>query len=224
MIWSSRERWPKPRPELLAAYADGELEGPAFRQLKAQVESWLAAHPQAAADLAADRHLEDLLRRCPAPGPSEDLWDAVQGRVRSDLERLAAAGRQGFSLRRRLTAAMAGLTSAAAAVWLALSLVPRPASPELSRATHPARVADQDVAFPVATEDEVEILSVQGEDTGTVVVGQMPLQGPMELAGPGDVTLTSVRPARADNMMPDVRMDDTDTPLVWARLEGEREE
>ena len=51
-------RWPR----LLAAYADGELDAAG----RARVEAWLAANPDARADLEAQRRL----------GPRGPLWEA----------------------------------------------------------------------------------------------------------------------------------------------------
>src|SRR5205823_2431220 len=47
-----------PSPGQLAAYVDGELDAAACRR----VEAWLAAHPEAAAEIEAQRRLADLWR------------------------------------------------------------------------------------------------------------------------------------------------------------------
>jgi hypothetical protein len=71
----------------------------------------------------------------------------------------------------------------------------------------------------VATMDEVEILRVEGADTGTLVVGALPVHGPLELADPGEVTVTSIEPDARDQMVPVMRS--TGRPMIWARLESE---
>ena len=97
------------------------------------------------------------------------------------------------------------------------------------RAQQPPRIpapAPEDVieVFPVAIASEVSILSVEGADTQTVVVGRLPLLGAMELAGPGDVALTSVQPDRRDNMVPHVRIGGAHRPMIWAPVEAEASE
>ncbi len=83
-------------------------------------------------------------------------------------------------------------------------------------------VAD-DAPFPVATEQEVVILRVDGADTGTLVVGLLPLHGPLELAGPGDVTLTSAEPAQRDNLVAELHDMGSGRPIIWARAEAEED-
>jgi hypothetical protein len=67
--------------------------------------------------------------------------------------------------------------------------------------------------------DEVEILRVEGADTGTLVVGALPVHGPLELADPGEVTVTSIEPDARDQMVPVIRS--TGRPMIWARLDSE---
>jgi hypothetical protein len=86
----------------------------------------------------------------------------------------------------------------------------------------PAIVKADDVeVFPVATADEIAILHVAGADTHTVIVGELPVLGPLELAGPGEVALTSVQPDVRDNMMPHIRMGGANRPMIWARVAEE---
>ncbi len=80
-----------------------------------------------------------------------------------------------------------------------------------------------DSPFPVASESEVVILHVDGADAGTLVVGELPLQGPLELVGPGEVTFSSVQPAQRDNMLPEVYANGPGRPIVWARAENEED-
>src|SRR5947199_9164645 len=70
-----------PRPELLAAYADGELDP----ETRARVERWLAEHPEARDQLRAQRDLSPenwhLWQNAEPPAPSEDTWAAVRQSV-----------------------------------------------------------------------------------------------------------------------------------------------
>jgi anti-sigma factor RsiW len=66
----SRPEGAGPTPQLLAAYVDGEL-GPADR---AAVDAWLCDHPEARADVAAQRRLTHLWRAAPPPDPGDAAW------------------------------------------------------------------------------------------------------------------------------------------------------
>ena len=72
--------------------------------------------------------------------------------------------------------------------------------------------------FPIARQDEVEILHIDGDDLASVVVGRLPLVGAIELAEPGEVEVTSLQPAHGDNMTP---MVPRGRPMIWAKLETE---
>lgn len=109
----------------------------------------------------------------------------------------------------------AGAAATAAAVWLAFALFSTPHTDSARTDTAPP------AAFLVASSDEIEILSVDGAATSSLVVGQVPVQGSLELLSPGDVTLTSVQPAEGDNMMPRVHLKGHETPLIWARVDSE---
>jgi hypothetical protein len=210
------------RAELLAAYADGELDGDDFLALRRRVEGWLARHPEAAAELESLRRLRHLWRLAAPADPGEVAWAAVSSGIQDRLAR-AGAGRGPW---RRWVRVLAWGAAAAILAWLALALLPgRPDDRPLAQnqnGTGTQAVPDDD-PFPVATADEVEILSVQGADTGSLVVGNLPVDGELVLAAPGDVTLRSVRPAARDNMVPDVVLQGAGAPMIWARIAGERE-
>jgi hypothetical protein len=213
-----------PSPEQLAAFADGELDAGPLAPLKPYVEEWLRDHPEARAEVEAQHRLADLWRATTPPDPGEAAWAALFARLPDALPLDTEAGRR----RWRWLAWVAGtVATTAAAVGLALYLL-RPAADD-GRAGHDVRPpvqaapgADDDLTpFPVATADEVQILRVDGADTGTLVVGELPVRGALVLVGPGDVTITSVQPAADDNMVPQVRLEGARTPVVWAPLEGE---
>ena len=95
------------------------------------------------------------------------------------------------------------LAACAAAVWLTVvllrphdnaDLVDRRAVPSPREKEAPDRKAAKAVPaavepFEVATADEVEILSVRGADTGTLVVGEVPVRGELVLPLPGEVEI-----------------------------------
>ena len=224
MIAWKEDDGPPPSPEQLAAYADGELDGrPEMEPLRRRIEAWLARHPEAAADLNAQRRLAQLWQATTPPEPSEAAWQDVLARL-EPLPATAERGRRGPGLRFAAWA-VAALAATAAAVWLALALFPPGAGPEIARQRPrdleqrkpplPATPAAEPMEpFAVATADEVEILSIGGADTGTVAVGEMPLSGPMLLVQAGEVEVQHVEP--------EVRTGANGSPMLWAPLASER--
>jgi hypothetical protein len=204
-----------PSPELLAAYGDGELDGngPCFAMRK-RLEAWLADHPDAAASIEGQRRLAEWFRATSPPEPTGTAWAAVSARV----QRLARP-RSASTRARRVWLGVLGAT-AAAGLWLALGLLPTNHQHKLPGTAAPGLSGDLAEAFAVATAAEVEILSVQGEDTASLPVGELPVQGSLVLLEPGEVTLTSVEPTQ-DNMVPAVRTGGN-APVIWAPVDAER--
>jgi anti-sigma factor RsiW len=196
-----------PEPELLAAYFDGELEDRA--DLRRQVEDWLARDPEAQADLEGQRRLRELWQETTPPEPEPQQWQRV-------LAQVAQARR---AAPRRWPAALLAVAACIAvfvglAAWL---LQPGPAPVPIA-ANKPAEVVE---VYPVASADEVVILHVEGDDKQTLVVGEFPLHGPLELAAPGDVERISSEPDARDQMVPDFRLQGPQHPMIWARLDSE---
>jgi hypothetical protein len=116
---------------------------------------------------------------------------------------------------------IAGLLAlTAAALWLALSLLPGPDGNQKASLVDPADDANE--ALPVALAEEIEILSVEEKDAPSLVVGELPVRGPLELLAPGEMDVTSVQPADRDNMVPDYPRQGPATPMIWAHLDSER--
>jgi hypothetical protein len=209
MNWHDGNDKREPSPELLAAYAAGALDrDPALASVKQELEAWLAGHPEARAEADAHRRLHELWQQTTPVEPDAAAWAAVSARIQSARPR-------GARLPRGWIAAISGIT--AAAIWLLLTLLSSgPDRPERRQAPVAA-----EQAFAVATSEEIEILSVEGEDTHTLVVGDLPVRGPLELLGPGEVDVTSVAPAARDNMRPEVRAAPA-APMIWAILDSER--
>jgi hypothetical protein len=205
-----------PSPELLAAYADGELDrDAALAPYKNQVEQWLAAHPEAAHRLEEQQRLQELWRRTTPKEPASATWSTVLARIESAPRQPAA--RRGP----RYWGRIAGLLAlTAAALWLALSLLPGPDGNQKASLVDPADDANE--ALPVALAEEIEILSVEEKDAPSLVVGELPVRGPLELLAPGEMDVTSVQPADRDNMVPDYPRQGPATPMIWAHLDSER--
>lgn len=198
--------------EILAAYADGEFEGrDDLAVLRRRVEDWLASHPEASAELAEIRRLKRLWQATTPSSPSSGKWTAVL----RELERTPAEAKPRGTAWRR-PAALAAALAASIALVVALGSFERPRP-----LPHNPPVAVEEAPLPVAAANEVEILHVDGADTHTLVVGELPLQGPILLAGPGDVTVTSIQPAARDNMVPEVNTKGPGRPMIWARAETE---
>ncbi len=207
-----------PRPELLSQYYDGELDHDPAR--KSLVENWLATCPEAAEQIETYENIEQLLEQTVPLEPDDFQWQKVVLGIEDGCRR---RHERWAWLSRRLAAGMLGST--AAAVLLTLMLIPKPQTDQQARPA-PTQVEAKPSEAPVdpwqvATSDEIEILRVGGDDTGSLVVGDPPVEGMLELASPGEVTLYSVEPAE-DNMIPDVRFQGPSAPIVWAQLDSER--
>ncbi len=164
-------------PELLAGYADGELPPAECRC----VEAWLDAHPEARADVEAQRRLARLFDEAAAPSPADERWAEALGQVQ---QRLAAP-----TGRRRWAAVAVAVLAAAAAVLLALALKGPPGG-HVSPVDQPPPAGEE--PWEVVSADDVEILSMDDRDRGTLVVGEPPVNEPMELLTEDEVKVNKL--------------------------------
>jgi hypothetical protein len=74
----------------------------------------------------------------------------------------------------------------------------------------------------VAQSEEIEVMRVNGADTDALPVGRLPVHGPLVLAQAGEVSFRHMD-AGVDQREPEVHMGNQETPMVWARMEGEAE-
>lgn len=181
----------KPTPEQLAAYADGELDAAARRQCA----DWLDAHPDAAAEVEAWRRLARVWESAAPPEPGPAAWDAALGRIANSLpgdsRGPVRAGRR-FIL-------WSSLLAAAAAAALTVSL-----SAKLFRVV-PADSSDdpnEREPYPVATADEVTIISMDIRDTEALVVVLPPIHGPLDFAAFEDIEVVETLPPHQDAAAP----------------------
>jgi hypothetical protein len=194
MMSEPADPW-KPSPELLAAFVDGELYGPEARR----VEAYLAEHPEAQAEVADQRRLERLWDRTTPAQPGRASWQRT-------LDRIFAGPRRIEPRPRRWT-----LVATAAALAAALAIV---VWSSMSRPTSPTKVE----SLPVAQNSEVEIIRIDGDDVGAIVIGRLPLVGVLELANAGEVEITGMHQA---NNRPMVQVEGR-SPMIWAKLESEQ--
>jgi anti-sigma factor RsiW len=203
-----------PTPQQLAAYADGELDATdALAPLRQHIEAWLALHPEARAELEAQRHLRRIWDETTPPEPSEAAWRRLLARLPAEPVKTPATVR-GPALSRWIAAAV---VAAAAGLFFAL----RPAEEVLPPVAdqRPQRVAmlDDGATFEVASADEIEVLSVEGRDTHTLAVRDLSIRSLLELLGPGEMTMMQPAPDAAIH----VRNDGQTAPVVWARTGNE---
>lgn len=172
-----------PTPRQLAAYGDGELDA----RTRARVAVWLEQHPEVAAELEAGQVLERVWAAGPLPEPSDADWVAVQKQLHAAL----------YSRPRALPArhGLGWAKAARAAAALLVILLHRP----IGKDEPPPPAA---TPFAVVSANDVEILSMDAADADALVIGEMPMRGPVVLAGPGDVVL--------DSFLPD---NDMETPM-----------
>ncbi len=203
-----------PAPEaLLAGYVDGELTAAE----RAAVETRLARDPAAAAEVEGQRALLRLWPTVPPPEPSPFLWARTLTGITAGL---AVAGAvptavvRAVKLPARRPAwfrAALRWTGAAAAVLLVLVLNPMaPHEPAPVPAAEP---------FPVATSEDVDIVTLNAADADRLVVGNVPVRGPLDLAAPGDVVVVSIQPD-VDGMLPYLRIHaENPSPMIVAPLD-----
>jgi len=223
MNLSGGESW-TPTAQMLAAYADGELDGrPELAELRCRLEQWLASHPETAADVEAQRDVSQWMAATTPAEPDPAVWQAMWSRIKTATP----------SKRKPAASWLIGLTAAglAAAVLLMASVQWR-TTPTLAtnQVANQPPVVDAsrptlNVAEPqpetievlqVAAASEIEIIQVSGSDTETLVIGQPPLSGPLVLMQPGEVDIAL--PADTNTAL---RFGGGSAPMLWTRLPGE---
>jgi hypothetical protein len=207
-----------PPPELLAAYADGELDGhDAVLPLKHKVEAWLKAHPEARADLEAQVRLRRLWRDTAPAEPDDAAWNRVLARLPIPPSPVAKTR---FPI--RWAAALLLASAASVAVYFGTRHSDAPGAAGLADAVIPAKNntppnesgLDNGEIFAVATSDEIEILRVEGQDVRALAVSDPNLHR-FELMGPGEAALTQRPPTRG------VSIEGSHRPMIVSRLDSE---
>jgi anti-sigma factor RsiW len=203
----------KPRPELLAAYVDGELDEAA----RARIETWLAAHPEVQAEVEAQRQLIRLWHEAVPPEPTAGQWQAALARLEAALTKAEpASARTKTGGGRSPWVAAASLAAAVllGGTWYAVREAsrPTPSGPEGPLARPHIET------LPVLSPDEVEIISVDAADSGLLVVGEPPVQGPLILASASDIDLTDAPDMGSITEDPNAPMILAPKDTPWAEL------
>ena len=195
----SRNREPL-SPEILAAYADGEL-GEGTRD---EVEAWLRDDPRMWDALEAQQAFSpenaEYWRNVRPPEVSEERWDQVRARIE---ERVRGGNTTehtgGASWRWGWAMGLAGCV-VAAGVLILLSRDTKPERPEASppiakKSAPPSPVAPEDTSpLLLASDADVEIISVAEGDFDLLLVGEHPHDAEVALATMSDVFLEWVEP------------------------------
>lgn len=193
---------PPPWAERLAGYFEGTLP----LQERQRVADWLAQHPDVAAEFTALQEVQHQVRSASVPEPSERIWAAVRERIEQGLaqtatEQKAESGRGS----RWGTAAWA---AAAAGILVLVGWhhwTPKPID----------GVAE--MAFPIASPEDVEIVSVDAAGARALLVGEPPVQAALVMMAAGDATLKSVEIVPA-GQFPEVWMGpgEQESPMIVA--------
>jgi hypothetical protein len=201
--------------QLLAAYADGELDQTTRRRL----QSWLDAHQSARRELnsqlAFSPRRQQFWNELEPTLPSAAAWAGVWERIELSLELPRAeskiADRRIWRKRKYQVGALAACAAVVAVVAVCLS--GRESAPS---AVQPAVDESAPEVFEVAAAGDVEILSVRDSDVTSLLVGVPPLCGNMTLVARSDVRFEGSGSA-ADVSAPEVQSSGpTDGPLVYA--------
>lgn len=194
--------------ELLAAYVDGELSDDRC----AEVEAWLAEHPEAHTDLFEQREMsrenKEFWDAVEPPMPSETAWDRAYNQIQNRLIKPAMPVRA----RRRTSwylAPVFALAGMAATLLVVVAMTQN--APNLVKSVPSIAMTandgdDNEEVYRLATADDVEIIQLPEEASSLIVVGQHPmLDTPILLATTSDLDIFSLGPDD-DGHMPNVEL------------------
>jgi hypothetical protein len=197
-------RHPGQRPpiELLAAFLDGELSA----DDRQHVQDWLAIHPEEAELLQAHRNLLRVWRQAAPPEPSEKAWREVlaqiehPGTLRIADRNTHADGRSSTfdsrssrpSRSRWIRSGLLALAAAAAVLLAVLGPRKEVPPPRPNGVQVPADPLGRELTL--MAPDDVDLVSMEMTDSRLLVVGDLPVQEPIELVAAGDVTFHKIDP------------------------------
>jgi hypothetical protein len=212
MTWFSDRYRDRPFPELLAAYADGELDAAG----RARVEAWLADHPEARVELENQRTLSrtnsELWQSIAPASPGERRWSRLFNRVHTALRNRPATPEP--TLRSPGFRYGAAILATAAAALFAIGLFrPGEQAPVISSPNV------DETALVMADANDIDIQSIQDADTELLVVGLPPLTGQLVLASAGEIQLEKVA-KDTDGMMPAPMAGGPNVPMLCVPMAG----
>jgi ferric-dicitrate binding protein FerR (iron transport regulator) len=203
--------FPDQRPpiEYFAAFLDGELSTDDW----ARVQDWLANHPEDAALVEAQRNLLRCWQETAPAEPSERAWREVFARIERRGLKIEDRGSRTKDLSRGRWIRI-GLLGGVAAAALILALVIPGRDQEDKTPSDIEELA-------ILSAEDVDLISMEENDTRLLVVGNPPVQEPLVLVATGDVTLDSIEPDE-DGFVPQARMNpgSSAAPMIIARLRG----
>lgn len=188
----------EPTPELLAAFADDELE-PAARDA---VERWLSQHHDTRHEVEAHQQLVRLYQGVYPPEPSESAWASALAGIRSRTLPIRPRGP------RRILRWSIGVAAAVALITVIALAMSRPESLP--------KMAKEEPPLPVASSEVVIVTSLDDTDRGLFVVGELPLVQDEELvlASNGDVDVVDLKPEPGMNLK--FQRGESTTPMIFA--------
>jgi hypothetical protein len=197
----------RPTPEQLAAFADGELDVCTRRQ----IEGWLPQHPEASAEIEFLHRLKRVWQDHAPPEPTATAWATTLERIEAGLP--APAPPRWQPRRRHFWSGLGVMTLAAS---LGLVLLARPLW------MPPPVQDDGEEPYPVATAQDITIISMDARDTEHLVVGSPPVMEAMVLATQADITLVDMKPPRPEGPMP--WLDKGPVPMILIDPQHQAEE
>ncbi len=199
-------------PEILAAYADGELEAGTH----AAVERWLADNPEARASLNTQREFgpgnADLWQRAEIPAPSAASWAIVRHGIESGLNPPTPKPAIRYRSALWVLGGIATIAVAASVAWVVFGPVAQQRTLEDLRKPREIAKSRPEIAPPprqivtllkpdplagfavleMATDEEVVLDRVPDTRTGWLPIGRHPLPDTLALASVDEVHLQEV--------------------------------
>jgi anti-sigma factor RsiW len=163
--WESGEA---PSPEELMAFADNELSAARHNV----VSHWLAAHPEVAAEVDEHRRLHRLWQTNAPPEPSAEVWTNALMQVDALVPQPLPPRPRSWQRPLWLTAAIAALVPL---LWLG-RLWQAPPGPVPGPPDKPPPLGDSTEPFPVAAAHEVDIVSMDPDESDSLVGHPSPLR------------------------------------------------
>lgn len=185
---------PIPQPEIeRPGLSEKELNQSRSDRLekdREELAAWLNKNPEDASHLEDLQDLVSLCRQFEPSYPSDEAWEPVlRGVVAgTGTASVSGAGASGGreTLRfyeRAIRTSLMG--AAAAAAFILAVLLPG----------HPPPTGIEPIPFigpeglPIVDANDVELMSMEGDDTRLLVVGNPPVSAPLVLVGHGDITI-----------------------------------